>query len=205
MSATGLTDGVRYEITVYARNAAGRSAPTTVTGVAGAPKPTAWVAGDRLPILLPEAAVVAHGRLWVVAYESNANGLTPATAVATLDAGGIPRNWQVLAQEPPYAPVYAGSALGNAAWLLAVGGNCCGVGAAGSGEVRISALHPDGSGDVWSHAGGQFQPRATRAGVAFDRMHLYVIGGFWWSGGSYTGVGVRKIGSSLPKATERMT
>src|SRR5207248_629106 len=97
------------------------------------------------------------------------------------------RNWQVLAQEPPYAPVYAGSALGDAAWLLAVGGNCCGVGAAGSGEVRISALHPDGSGDVWSLAGEQFQPRATRAGVAFDRMHLYVIGGFWWSGGAVTG------------------
>src|SRR5919204_2501509 len=86
MSATPLTEGARYEISVHAGNAAGRSAPTTISAVAGPGHPLAWVRGDRMPILLPETAVVAHGRLWVVGYESNANTLTPATALGALDA-----------------------------------------------------------------------------------------------------------------------
>ena len=196
MTATGLTDGTRYEIAVYARNAGGRSRPATISAVAGprrVPAPPGWIVGDRVPILLARTAVVAHESLWVIGFELHANVLTPATAVATIDAQGVPRNWEILAQKPPYTSVYASSAASGAARLLAIGGSCCGLGAAGSGEVRISALRADGSTDAWAIAGDPYAPRASAPGVVADQMHLYVIGGFWWSGGSFSGYGTNLV------------
>jgi hypothetical protein len=189
LEVTGLGEGTWIHFLVSARNGAGRSKPSSAAAVAGrpaTPTPPMWAAGPRVPVLAV-GATVALGRLWVIGTDATTGDHLVS---AVLGADGMPSVWED-SKLPAFAhaPVYTGWADGDRAFLVGAGNLCCGLGTEATGNVLAFELHQDGTA---SSAGPQERigpVPANRPGVAVVGAHLFSIGGFWWSGGSFTGYG----------------
>ena len=181
---TGLIGGQQYEVTVFAANAAGRSQPSRATAVAGLPAivvPPAWSDGGRIPTYAAGGAV-AQGRLWVF-------GPGGVLVSAPLGTDGRPGTWEDSGLTAPTGfTVFSSSSEGGGAWVFAAGNACCGVGTEPTGTISSIELHADGSATAAPQPAIGPVP-SVRPGLATDGRHLFALGGFWWSGGSFTGYG----------------
>jgi hypothetical protein len=183
---TGLTAGTRYQFSVSARNAAGNSPPSTASAFAGVPPPSIWTEGPRVPVAAA-GAMAAHGRLWVTGADgSNRERLVSAR----LGPEGLPGSWED-SGAPAFAlhVVYTGWADAGTALLFGTGNVCCGLGTEATGEALALELRPDGSAVLAAPQAVIGPLPSNRPGLTTDGAHVFSVGGFWWSGGSFTGYG----------------
>jgi Fibronectin type III domain len=185
----GLAEGTTYVFTVTAWASLGSLSSlgvqsNPVTAISVWPLSGPWRQGPTLPEAGVSAAFVLDGKLFA---------MTGANLYASnLDAGGRPTGWTQTAHFEGIG--YANSAVG----VYAPDGKAGFVYVTGGGETY------DGNhGEVWVariDAGGALGPFARTASIdpgpeahsaAVVGRHLYVAGGFWWSGGSFTGVGTQ--------------
>ncbi len=192
LSATvvGLRDGHTYTFAVPARNAAGSSAPAQSNPVTVRtiwPSGTAWSQGPSVAGQFRQAAFVAGDTLYLV---------TASEVLAShLDAGGRPAAWTSIGQRPGVGSGSSSSAAlyspdGRSGFLYLTGGGE--VPNPNLGKAWAAPLRPDGSIGAFTET-SSIDPGPSHHATAVHGRHLYVAGGNWWSGGSYTG-----IGSALP-------
>jgi hypothetical protein len=185
----GLAEGTTYVFTVTAWSSLGvlsspgvHSNPVTARTIwpAGGP----WSQGPSLPEAGASAAFVLGAKLFA---------MTGANLYASnLETGGRPSGWT---QTGHFEGIgYPNSAVG----VYAPDGKSGFVYVTGGGET-YSGNH----GEVWFariDASGALGPFARTASIdpgpemhsaAVIGRHLYVAGGFWWSGGTFTGVGTQ--------------
>ena len=187
---TGLVEGARYTFAVvaYAAGMPGEaSEPATSNAVTVR---TVWPAGRwRQGPSLSDAFAQFAGVLGDWIYVVTAAGIHSAK----LDADGAPGPWSVAGDRDQGRIGWGGSSSvalfsidGTSGYLFLDGG---GESMSGyTGDVFVAPVPGDGTVGKFRRA-PSFAPGSYASASATDRNHLYVLGGWWWSGGSYTGVG----------------
>jgi fibronectin type III domain protein len=185
LELTQLLDGRQYTVGVYAVNAAGESLPTFATARAGVVPPPGpeWIAGAQMPVRAL-GALVAQGRLWIVGLDPPT--LAVKTASAALDDRELPVAWQTAKEAPSYTTEYAGWASGPSARLFGVGASSL---SPAPGIADSAALFGDGTTGPWRPASVTPELNLSHPGAVADESDLFLFGGSWWSGGSFSGYG----------------
>lgn len=188
----GLAEGATYVFNVRAwtnlqpglGSVAVQTNPVTVRTVW--PDIGAWQQGPTLPEDGASAAFMLGGKLFAMTLAS--------LYASNLDADGRPTGWTQTAHFEgigyPNSAIAVYSPDGNTGFAYVTGGSESYSG--NHGEVWVARIDPHGAvGSFARTASIDPGPRSHSAAVV--GRHLYVAGGSWWSGGSYTGVG-----TSLP-------
>jgi len=138
-----------------------------------------------LPSELAQSAFVLGGFLYAVT--------TMEVFASALDADGRPTNWTSLGQRPGFGgstSVAVHSADGRSGFLYLTGGGATMTG--NPGTCWVAKLPGDGTMTAFQET-SSLDPGPKYHSSAATSGHLYVAGGSWWSGGSFTG-----MGSDLP-------
>jgi hypothetical protein len=182
----GLVEGVTYVFNVHSwgvdvalRSADVPSNAVTVRTVWPTGRP--WTQGPTLPQDGAAAAFVLGGKLFA---------MTDKLYATTLEADGRPVGWTQTAHFEGVG--YLNSAIavyapdGKAGFVYVTGGAESYPG--NHGEVWVAPIDSSGALGPFARTTSITPGPAGHSAVVVGR-HLYVAGGGWWSGGSYTGVG----------------
>jgi hypothetical protein len=188
----GLTEGATYTFTVTAfagGGAIGASAPVRSNPVTIR---TQWPAGAwRQAPSLPNASAITG---FVIGRRLFFVGPGEIDS-APLDDSGAPGTWQVSALISGFARADSSframsSGDGHSGFLYVSGGGSAP--GASSDTVQVAAVSDDGTIGTFRPT-SPLSPGRSSHDTLVVGQRLYALGGLWWSGGSYTG-----IGSQLP-------
>jgi hypothetical protein len=184
----GLLDGQTYTFTVRSSGPVGISDPAASNAVTVEtlwPPGPAWKQGPPLPADLPQGAFVLGGFLYAVTANQ--------VYASALAQDGRPTNWITLGPRPGFggsSSIALHSADGRGGYLYVTGGGETMSG--NPGTCWVARLPGDGTITAFRET-SRLDPGPKYHSSTATSGRVYVVGGTWWSGGSFTG-----NGSDLP-------
>jgi hypothetical protein len=143
-----------------------------------------WAKGTTVPGTVDNAVVAGD---WIYAF--GATGMARATFVAHIGPDGLPERWTTLPDVRPEflaTLAFVGDDRG-AGWLVAAGGGCVYSGTVPT--IAVARVPGDGSLGAWKKDPSTLTPPRCRAAPLVMGDAVMLVGGRYWSGGSYTGFG----------------